>query len=106
MPVLSKEDRAFWEENGYVVVHNAVPQENLDAMVTTDLGISGDGSRTRRGLVQVPALYPRQSVLADLSGGDGRNLPAPSSVGQSTVPQGASGFCRDLGRREAVGLAG
>ena len=33
MPVLSKEDRAFWEENGYVVVHNAVPQENLDAMV-------------------------------------------------------------------------
>ena len=35
MPVLSKEDRAFWEGNGYVVVHNAVPQENLDAMVTT-----------------------------------------------------------------------
>ena len=34
MPVLSKEDRAFWEENGYVVVHNAVPEENLDAMVT------------------------------------------------------------------------
>ncbi len=34
MPVLSKEDRAFWEENGYVIVHNAVPQENLDAMVT------------------------------------------------------------------------
>jgi|GEM_PF-5979683 hypothetical protein len=33
MPVLSKEAWAFWEENGYVVVHNAVPQENLDAMV-------------------------------------------------------------------------
>ena len=33
MPVLSKEDWAFWEENGYVVVHDAVPQENLDAMV-------------------------------------------------------------------------
>ena len=31
--VLSKEDRIFWEENGYVVVHNAVPQNNLDAMV-------------------------------------------------------------------------
>ncbi len=33
MPVLSKEDWAFWEENGYVVVEEAVPQENLDAMV-------------------------------------------------------------------------
>ncbi len=33
MPVLSKEDLAFWEENGYVVVKEAVPQENLAAMV-------------------------------------------------------------------------
>lgn len=33
MSVLSKEDLAFWEENGYVVIPNAVPQENLDAMV-------------------------------------------------------------------------
>ncbi len=31
--VLSAEDRAFWEENGYVVIHNAVPQENLDAVI-------------------------------------------------------------------------
>ncbi len=27
-PVLSSEDFAFWEENGYVVVHDAVPPEN------------------------------------------------------------------------------
>ena len=33
MPVLSEEDLAFWEENGYVIVHDAVPQVNLDAMV-------------------------------------------------------------------------
>ena len=33
MAVLSKEDWAFWEENGYVVVPDAVPQENLDATV-------------------------------------------------------------------------
>ena len=33
MTVLSKADRAFWEENGYVIVPNAVPQENLDRMV-------------------------------------------------------------------------
>ena len=27
MAVLSSEDRAFWEENGYVVIHNAAPPE-------------------------------------------------------------------------------
>lgn len=31
MPVLSKEDQAFWKENGYVIIHDAVPQENLKA---------------------------------------------------------------------------
>ncbi len=33
MPVLNKEDWDFWNENGYVVVHDAVPKGNLDAMV-------------------------------------------------------------------------
>jgi len=33
MPVLSDRDWAFWEENGYVVIPDAVPQENLDALV-------------------------------------------------------------------------
>ena len=33
MHVLTDEDKAFWEENGYVIVKDAVPQENLDAMV-------------------------------------------------------------------------
>ena len=33
MQVLSKQDWDFWHENGYVVVHHAVPQENLDAAV-------------------------------------------------------------------------
>lgn len=31
--VLSEEDWKFWKENGYVVVPNAVPQENLDRLV-------------------------------------------------------------------------
>jgi hypothetical protein len=35
MTVLSPEDHALFKENGYVVVHNAVPQENLDAVVDT-----------------------------------------------------------------------
>lgn len=30
MSVLSPEELAFFKQNGYVVVHNAVPQENLD----------------------------------------------------------------------------
>lgn len=29
MSVLSEEDRVFWEENGYLVVHEAVPPENI-----------------------------------------------------------------------------
>jgi hypothetical protein len=33
MSVLSAEDVAFFEENGYVVAPNAVPQENLDAVI-------------------------------------------------------------------------
>ena len=34
MPVvLSRKDLAFWEENGYVIVHNAVPDENLEVAV-------------------------------------------------------------------------
>jgi len=31
MPVLSAEDRAIWEEQGYVVVREAVPLENCRA---------------------------------------------------------------------------
>jgi hypothetical protein len=30
-PVLSKDDLAFWHENGYVVLHDAVPAESRDA---------------------------------------------------------------------------
>lgn len=35
MPVLSAEDWAFWQENGYVVIPNAVPQQHLEAIVDT-----------------------------------------------------------------------
>ena len=30
---LSPEQRAFWEENGYVIIPNAVPQENVTAVI-------------------------------------------------------------------------
>lgn len=35
MPVLTPEDHAFFDENGYVVVHEVVPQKNLDAVIDT-----------------------------------------------------------------------
>lgn len=31
--VLSEDDWRFWKENGYVVIHDAVPRENLDAVI-------------------------------------------------------------------------
>lgn len=33
MSLLTAEDHAFWEENGYVIVRKVVPQDNLDAVV-------------------------------------------------------------------------
>ena len=35
MAVLEDQDLAFWEENGYVIIHDAVPKSNLDAMIQT-----------------------------------------------------------------------
>ena len=35
MSLLTAQDWAFWQENGYLVIPNAVPQENLDALVDT-----------------------------------------------------------------------
>lgn len=33
MRVLTEADKKFWDENGYVIIHNAVPQKNLDAVI-------------------------------------------------------------------------
>ena len=33
MHVLSQEDKIFWGNNGYVIIKNAVPQKNLDAII-------------------------------------------------------------------------
>jgi len=33
MPVLSSDDHAFFRRNGYVIVHDAAPQENLEAAI-------------------------------------------------------------------------
>ena len=31
--LLTPAQRTFWEENGYVIIPNAIPQENLDAVI-------------------------------------------------------------------------
>ena len=77
MRVLSETDLAFWEENGYVIVPNAVPQENLDAVIdlihefqgtTPDdpagwydvpVGRGGDAIRSQAGMVEV---YQHQAL--------------------------------------------
>lgn len=49
MAVLSPSDRAFWEENGYVIIHDAVPKENLDAVIDaiwTFLDVDRDNPET------------------------------------------------------------
>ncbi len=38
MPVFSERDLAFWEENGYVVLADAVPKEHLTALIETVWG--------------------------------------------------------------------
>ena len=77
MVVLSSEDRAFWEENGYVVIHDAAPPEliqNTAQAVWDFLGMDADDPDTwypdppRKGIMveiyQHPTLwatrqYPR-----------------------------------------------
>src|SRR6185437_7503795 len=69
MSVLTPEDHAFFEENGYVVVHDAVPKENCDAVIAAvwdflgmDPGNPDDWYREplrRGGMVEI---YQHQSM--------------------------------------------
>ena len=69
MSVLTPEDRCFFEENGYVVIPNAVPQENCDAVIDAIwefLGIDRDnpddwyrGPLPRSGMVE---MYQHQAL--------------------------------------------
>lgn len=67
--VLSPEDRAFWDENGYVIVHNAVPQENLDAVIDALWAFLGVDRNDREAWYKAPIskagmleLYHHQSL--------------------------------------------
>lgn len=68
-PVLSPADRAFFDENGYVVVHDAVPPENLQAVVNAifdflgmDPGNPGDWYRPPLSPGGMIELYQHQAL--------------------------------------------
>jgi len=64
MAVLTSEDLAFWEENGYVVVHDAVPTENLKAAekaVWEFLEMDNDGPDS-----WYPSDPPRRGIMVEI----------------------------------------
>ena len=80
MPVLSAADRAFWEEHGYVTVHDAVPPENTKAAEDAVWNFLGMDAGDRESWYPDPAAFRYH-------GGD---IPASSAVGQSPIPARAS----------------
>ena len=81
MPVLSEKDWDFWRENGYVVVHNAVPQENLDAMVDTIWTFLDMDRDNPEDWYKYKPYTRGESVFDDCGVGDGGDLSASGTVG-------------------------
>ena len=80
MAVFSKEDWDFWEEKGYVVVHNAVPQENLSSMVDTVWDfLEMDPKNPEDWYKHKPYTRGNQSSMSSI--GHGENLPASGLMG-------------------------
>ena len=82
MPVLSTADVDFWEENGYVVLHDAVPPENCKAAeraIWDFLEMDTDDPET---------WYPDPPATRH----HGRDLSASSVVGQSAISSNPSSF--------------
>ena len=102
--VLSDSDRAFWEENGYVVVPNAVPRENLDRLVDAIWEfLEIDRDDPEDWYRHEP--YTREDRCSPISGGGMVEIYQHQAIWDNrAVPEGAPGLRRDPGRREAVGL--
>ena len=94
--VLSEKQIRFWEENGYVVVKNAVLEENLSAMVESIWSfLEIDPGDQENWYAKTPrsSQYP-DSLISQAW--NGRNLPAPVALGQSPIPTYSSSFRSDL----------
>ena len=87
MAVLSSEDRAFWEENGYVVIHDAAPPEliqNTAEAVWDFLEMDANNPDT---------WYPdppRKGIMVEI-------YQHPALLGNSPIPACPSSLLRDLG---------
>jgi hypothetical protein len=92
MSVLSKEDHKFWDENGYVIIHEAVPPENIKAAADA-IWDFWKWSPTTGELV---------SRLAS-KGHRGQTVSSPGYMGQPSVPSAVSSLCRDLENGSFVG---
>ncbi len=57
MKLLSDEDRAFWQENGYVVIPDVVPAENLMATIDAIAEFTGKDMGDRRSWYQEPMVH-------------------------------------------------
>ena len=64
MSVLSSEDRAFWEENGYVVIHDAAPPELIQNTAKAVWGPSSKWMPTTL-IVGTPD-PPRKGIMVEI----------------------------------------
>ena len=87
MSVLTAEDRKFWEENGYVVVHNAVPSENLKAAERAVWDFLEMQPNDPGSWYPDP---PRASY-------HDRDVSASGTMGQPAASSHSSSLCGDLG---------
>ena len=93
--LLSPAQRAFWEENGYVIIPDAVPQESLDAVIEAIwefLQVDRDDLET---WYQAP-VSPRRHA-GDVS--------PPVPLGQSPARQNLPGICRCVAAGRVGGSA-
>ena len=91
-PVLSAADLAFWDEHGYVVLHDAVPRDSREAAAPAlwdHLGARDD-------------LSPKAGIGAATTASWCRILPASGLCGQPSVCAASQGFRAALGHRGSV----
>lgn len=63
MSVLSEEDRAFWNENGYIVIHDAVSRENIKAAEDAIWNFLGMRPDNQESWYPDP---PRRGIMAEM----------------------------------------
>ncbi len=63
MPILSPTDHTFWQDNGYVIIRNAVPQENLAAVIDAIWEFLGFDRNDPDTWYQKPAWHSRAGMV-------------------------------------------